>query len=72
MEKSEQKLFVKDLMNNVFEDIEKKINDGCIPDNWDGIELRWYLKDRFEWNSTYYNKTKRQKEYKNDLIVLDL
>lgn len=66
----EQIEFVDSLLNSVKEDIVKKIKAGKIPDNWDGIELRWYLAERFA-RETYGNKS-RKREYNNTVLVNNL
>ena len=72
MNKEEKKQFIKDLTSSITEEILQKIENDNIPENWDGIELRWYLRDRYEWNASYQRKTKREKDYKNEIIVRDL
>jgi hypothetical protein len=66
MDKKEKEKFVKDLLNNIKEEVLKKVK--YMPENWDGRELRHYITDyTTEQIDTRYlpKNTKRYKEYKN-------
>jgi len=73
MTKDEQKQFVKDLTENVAKSITRKIEAGKIPENWDGIELRWLLKETFAYESYDGDSYKsRKREFRNTVLVNDL
>lgn len=70
---TEKTKFVNQLVDNVKKDILKKV-EQC-PDDWNGIELRWFIKDYFNLIVFYgFNdkRTKRYKEYKNHVICNNL
>lgn len=43
----QQRQFVRELINTVEREIADKIASGAIPEEWDGVELRQYLADKF-------------------------
>lgn len=47
MEQDEQKALVKDLINVITAEIEDDFKYGKIPENWNGIELRWLIARKF-------------------------
>lgn len=47
MTKTEQRQFVRELTNEIAQDVIRKIQKGRIPAEWDGIELRQMLADKF-------------------------
>lgn len=75
MTKEKQVKFVNAVIDAVKKDIVEKIEKGEVPEDWDGIELRWYIRDKFsevvwgEWKNT---KTKRYRDYKNAVLVNNL
>lgn len=73
MNAKEQKRFVKELVKSIQDEVIASISSGKISDDWDGIELRWYLAEKFE-NSTWSTKLnkKRYKEYNNAVLVNNL
>jgi len=71
--KTEQEQFLKDLTQNILDDILGHLSDGDIPENWDGIELRWLLAEKFTDSASLCDKaTKRRKDYKNWMLVNNL
>lgn len=68
MKANEKIKFVRDLSSSIIDDIILKIKSGSVPDEWDGIELRWLLADAFARQA--YGKM--SKEYKNDVLVNNL
>lgn len=48
MSPEQQERFVRELSWGVVNKILVEINEGQIPENWDGIELRWLLAERFK------------------------
>jgi hypothetical protein len=74
MDKQQQIDFVKDLATNVANNVIRLIDADKIPENWNGVELRWMLADKFKdatMNTQRENKA-RYKAYKNDVIVNNL
>jgi len=65
----EQKTFIIDLVENVKQELLKKVRE--YPDNWDGVELRWLIKDKFEEIvlEGFNKNSKRKKEYKNEVLI---
>ena len=75
MNKKEQKQFVRELMDDVLLDIYQKIDDNKIPEGWDGIELRWLLRERFAdcvWDGIDQNNKKRKRNFNNTVLVNNL
>lgn len=72
MTKEEQMAFVRELSNDVAEKICQKIENGKVPDSWDGIELRWLLAEyhSFQFRGTSWSTRKR--EFNNTVIVNNL
>ncbi len=69
----EQKKFVAELIDNVKVEIEAKL--GKIPDDWDGIELRWLIRDSFSavvFGGYTDRRSKRYKDYSNTVIIENL
>lgn len=48
MNRGEQKQFVRELVDSIVEDLCGKIDEGKIPEHWDGHELRVLLSEKFE------------------------
>ena len=61
-----QKRFINELVDNV----KKELLTKEIPEDWDGIELRWLIKDRFD-RCVIKNTggRKRKMEYNNYVLV---
>ena len=73
MDKDSKLKFISDLCNDIKNDISSKVHK--MPENWDGIELRWLIAEKC--NSVVmgsYNGTKsrRYKDYKNEVLVKNL
>mgnify|MGYP001597201587 CR=1 FL=1 len=60
--------FIKELADQITLDIIKDIQNGKIPETWDGIELRWLFALRSDSNFGSLQK-KRKREFKNTVIV---
>lgn len=73
MNKKEQKQFVNELIENIRKDIIKIMDTKEIPENWDGIELRWYINDHYA-RAVLGNmgSKQRRKEYLNTVLVNNL
>ena len=73
--REEQLQFMKNAMDTMMEDFEKNIKNGKIPEDWDGVELRWYIRDKaseFVWSDMRNKKSKRYKDYDNIILVNNL
>ncbi len=73
MTKEEKIKFVNGIIDNVKEEILNKVDK--MPENWDGIELRFYVKDCFStivWSDVANKRKKRYKDYANYCIINDL
>jgi hypothetical protein len=71
MTEQEKITFINELIENVKSEILKKVK--YMPDNWDGIELRQYISDKFAdvvFKGTM-NKS-RKREYNNTLYTTNL
>ena len=73
MTKQEQKGFLNDLINNVRAEILKTAEQ--IPEEWDGIELRWLIAEKF--NGVVFSgwsdkRNGRYKNYANEMLVENL
>ena len=66
MTRKEQKEFVTKLCENLRNDLIRKIESEKIPEKWDGMQLREYLKDQVTWRKL---DRKQRREYNNDLMV---
>jgi len=64
-------VFVDDLIHSIMISIKEDIEAGKIPDQWDEIELRQLIADRFA-SSTYKMDRKRKSAYVNEVIVRNL
>ena len=71
MERQEQKRFIVEICNGMKKALLVKVHD--IPENWDGFELRQWVKDFVECNYCYAKMSRyRKREYNNDVIVKNL
>jgi hypothetical protein len=76
MTKKEKIKFIRELTASVTASIIDKIPD--MPDEWDGIELRHYLADKFMAQCMTYSRgsdrsaQRRYREYKNTVLVTNL
>lgn len=72
MNQQEKKEFIDTLIESTTQSIKSKIKS--MPDEWDGNELRQYIKDKFDevvWPS-FELKGKRKKKYENTVITKNL
>lgn len=67
----EQEEFVKELSENVTNGVLADIRAGKVPKNWNGIELRALLSDRFA-AAVYNLDSGRKRDYERDVIVNNL
>lgn len=71
MNQQEQMNFVTELAESVAESIVRDIGKGKVPTEWDGVELRQLLADRFK-DNTFKMTGKRKAEYNNTVLVNNL
>jgi hypothetical protein len=71
MTTKEKRVFINELIKNVKEEILSKVN--TMPDDWEGIELRWYIADKFSDTIMNTMSSKARKlEYNNTIMVTNL
>lgn len=73
MQREQQIQIITDLMNGLRDEAIRRVNDGSVPEEWDGAELRQYLADRAA--DQFPMRTmdrKRMKEYRNTVIINNL
>jgi hypothetical protein len=76
--KADMVKFVLNLTGSVAQDLVAKVEDGRIPSDWDGHELRQLLADKFAHEATGGRwelkdaRTGRGREYRNTVIVNNL
>jgi hypothetical protein len=66
MDRTEQKQLTREIAEHAVEHVIKQIEAGKIPEDWDGIELRWYLEERISWHR---DDPSRKRAYRNTLMV---
>lgn len=75
MTDKDKKELVTNFCNSVRDEVVKKIEEGKIPENWDGHELRVLIAEKFNFEVTSLMReprSKRMKACKNDIIVHNL
>ena len=73
MNKKDMTIFIDELFKTVKANIMKKVDK--YPDEWNGIELRWLIRDHFDlavFGGYRDKKQKRFKDYKNECLVNNL
>jgi hypothetical protein len=73
MNLQEKRQFINDLVKSVVDEIVQDIDYGKIPEDWNGIELRWLLAYRFA--DSQYNRAfdkKRKAEFNNTVLINNL
>jgi hypothetical protein len=71
MDKEEKIQFINDLIEAVRSKIITKIEAGSIPEEWDGIELRWFLRDIYSAQCGSGSFTRRR-NYNNTILINNL
>ncbi len=69
MNRQEQHKFVAALCNNIRNEVLAKINNGTVPEEWDGAELRQYIADRTAFN-VYTLSHPRRRAYLNAIRTI--
>jgi hypothetical protein len=72
MNKREQIQFINDLIDDVKHKIFIQIVEDKLPENWDGIELRWLLASRFDASWVMPEAKKRKRDFRNYVLVNNL
>ena len=66
----EKERLVLELINNVQRDIGKELDQT--PEEWDGVELRWFVRDHFShvvFGGFTDMRSKRAKDYTNHCMI---
>jgi hypothetical protein len=69
--KADKRQFVRELVAAVKDSILKDISAGKVPVEWDGLELRWLLADRFR-EQALPLASHRKRQYNNERVVNNL
>jgi hypothetical protein len=71
MTKQQKKTFIRELVASVQSEALSKV--AAMPEGWDGIELRWYLAEKFHQStmSAAVNQ-RRKRDYDNEVLVRNL
>ncbi len=77
MTRADQKKFVREVSENIAKDICKLIDEGKVPEGWDGHELRHLMANRHNDSASMSNpmsnkRGARYREFKNTVIVNNL
>ena len=73
MTRTEQLDFIDSMIDTVKEQI--TFSFMKLPEDWDGVELRWYIAEKFQeivWGDFKDKRTKRYKDYANTVLVDNL
>jgi len=73
MTKADKRIFIRNLCNSIRDEAMRSVTAERIPDNWDGVEIRQFLADKFS-SETYPSLLmgKRRREFENTVIVNNL
>jgi hypothetical protein len=66
MNKPDKQQFIRDLVASVQRTVLEAVDH--MPEEWDGIELRQYLADKFV-DSTFNMNARRKRDYRNTVAV---
>lgn len=73
MTSTEKKEFVRNLTESICTKLLQEIDTMKIPEDWDGIELRWLLEEEFKGEARYGNrKGSRRRNFLNDVNINNL
>lgn len=73
MTHNEKKEFVRNLTESICTKLLQEIDTMKIPEDWDGIELRWLLEEEFKGEARYGNrKGYRRRKFLNDVNINNL
>lgn len=68
-----QKEFVNSLVSAIRDEIYAEIDAGKVPETWDGVELRWMLKEKFAavvWKNM--GSIRRRRFFNNHCIMVGI
>lgn len=71
MKRKDQIKFVRELTKSIGDSIIQKIQDGSLPEEWDGIEIRALLAQKAE-SATCPMLPKRKNNFRNTILVNNL
>ena len=71
MKRKDQIKFVRELTKSIGDSIIQKIQDGSLPEEWDGIEIRALLAQKAE-SATCPMHPKRKNNFRNTNLVNNL
>lgn len=70
LSKADKKKLIRNIAKQSAEALIKKLDEGKIPEGWDGIEFRWWLAQDIDWGIAGNSGAKRRKKsFKKDMIV---
>lgn len=78
MNRREQARFIRGNAKVIASAMVARVRAGDTPDEWDGIELRWWPRQRFEENTLRYpqrgdrSMARRFRDFKNEYLVRNL
>lgn len=72
LDKEAKKVFVRNLVEEVQNNILELIDKGHLPDSWDGHELRLLLAEKFKHETTSLMSGKRLKDYNKVAVAKNL
>lgn len=75
MTQRERERFVNALVRNVKKEIIEKTKSRRFPKEWDGIELRWLVKEAFQgvvFGGYRDKRARRFREFENECLVYNL
>jgi hypothetical protein len=73
MTRQQQRDFLMVLTDDVLNEIDDKLRNGTIPENWEGPELRAYVALKFtEQQMSHILTGVRLQQYGNDILTLNL
>lgn len=70
LSKVDKKKLIREIAKQSVETLIRRLDEGKIPEGWDGIEFRWWLAQDIDWGIAGNNGAKRRKKsFENDLLV---
>lgn len=72
MTKNDKIEFVKSILSNMSNRLIEDVEKNKVPENWDGIELRWWIEQRARSLVMNDKQSKRYREFENTVIVNNL
>ena len=70
MKAEDKKRFIDELISDVRETVQSKV--VAMPEEWDGVEIRQYLADKFAQAAYMKMDRKRKQAYRNTVLVENL